>query len=150
MIFPKAMAPVECDWNIYTLAQVTKTGDSYTVTRVGEFEFNLNNFTGDYDCDEPGYDVYPVTFTIKDCETITNDNFWDAGFEIDYVLDAAAGTVTIPLQEFDATPFGLGILTVEGDGPFDPDTHAMVVDYTIKRQSNGSVVETNTHTFTKP
>ena len=149
MIFPKAMAPVQCDWNIFTMAKVTKSGATYTVTRVGEFEFNLNNFTGDYACDEPGYDVYPVTFTIKDCETITNDNFWDSGFSIDYVLDIDAGTVTIPLQEENGGA-QLGIITIEGSGTFDAETYGMVVHYVVKRKANGAIVDDNTHTFEKP
>jgi hypothetical protein len=150
LVYPKAMSGVLCDWNVYTMAKVTKVGSTYTVTRVGEFEFNLNTFTGAYKADEPEYGVYDVSFSIKDCSTITNDNFWDGEFEVDYVLDAEAGTVTIPLTTLDASAFGFGDVTVEGSGTFDAGTGKMVVDYLVTQVSTGDPLDENTHTFTKP
>lgn len=147
--FPEALSVLDCDWNVFTIASITKTGEDYEVTKLGETAFNLLNYAGDYNCDEPGYAVYPVNFTIKDCYTITNHNFWDGGFEIDYVLDPDALTVTIPLQTIDGSDFGLGDLDVEGSGTFDPETFKMVVDYTVKASGGGTVYDDNTHTFTK-
>jgi hypothetical protein len=149
--FPAVLdgAAASCDWNVFKLAKITKSGTNYTVEPIGAFDFNLAAFTGAYNCDEPGYKVYPVNFTIADCETITNDNFWDAGFSVDYVFDADAGTVTIPTQEIDATPFGLGKLNVEGTGTFNTEDMSFFVDYVITSQADGSEIEAKRHTFTK-
>lgn len=147
--FPGAFTGILCDWNIFTMASIVKSGTDYTVTSIGAFDFNLSEFTGAYSANEPGYGDYDVNFTIDDCNTIINDNFWDGGLEVAYVLDPEAGTANIPLQVLDASAFGLGNITVEGSGTYDSETFSMVVDYVVKKQSDGSILDDNTHTFTK-
>lgn len=135
-----------CDGNLYTLAKVTKSGSSYTITPVAEAaSVDVSAFVGAYDCDEPGYAVYTVHFTAGDEPgVIVNDNFWDSGAEIEYVLDVC-GTVTIPSQTFAAG----ATYTVTGSGTYDPNTEQIIVDYVVKNAA-GSTVDSNTHTFTRP
>lgn len=141
--FPSAFnTALVCDGNLYTIATITKTGSSYEVERVGEAtSVDISGFLATYDCDEPGYAVYDVTFTAGPTPgSIINDNFWDAGFVIRYVLDVC-GTVTIPSQ----TTSGY---VITGSGTYDVDTKEMVVDYTVKSATSGATVDANTHTFT--
>lgn len=111
--------------------------------------FVIDNFLGDYDCDEPGYAVYDVSFSLKPgtSNTIINDNFWDFCLEIEYVLDPSTNTVTIPEQiAFDC---GGTSRTVSGSGTIEPCTGKMTVDYTVIRTSTGAISDQNTHTFTR-
>lgn len=145
LVFPAAFnSRLICDGNLYTLARIVKSGTNYTVTEVGEATFvDVASFEGAYLCDEPGYDIYPVSFTVGDGPgELVNDNFWDAGAEITYVLDVC-GTVTIPAQ----TLLG-GAYNVTGSGTYDVDTKEMVVDYVVKSAA-GATVDSNTHTFVK-
>lgn len=111
--------------------------------------FELDTFLGDYDCDEPGYTVYDVEFTLKagTTNTIINDNFWDLCLEIEYVLNPITNTVTIPQQiAFDCNGTSR---TVSGSGTIEPCTGKMTVDYTVIRTSTGGISDQNTHTFTR-
>ncbi len=120
--------------------------------------FNINLFKDDYKCLEPGYDpndpangpspnglpdgTYKVKFTNINNTTIEIDNFWDSGIVARYVF---AGN-TVSLQ---ATSTSTWNITPNGAGTFDPCSGQMTVPYTIRRVSNGSLVENNVHTFTK-
>ncbi|HYF68839.1 MAG TPA: Calx-beta domain-containing protein [Ohtaekwangia sp.] len=148
-VYPAALTVISCDWNVYTLASVTKVGTEYTVNRVGDFDFNLLDFTGAYKGNGEGYDEYEVDFYIDDCNTIINDNFLDVGLEVPYVFDLENGTVTIPFTVLDASSIGYPNLTVEGNGTFDPETLEMEVYYDLRLESDASLVEEGTHTFTK-
>jgi hypothetical protein len=140
--FASILPAVVCSSNIVTIATIDKSGTDYTLTKTGEFDFDLASFTGfTYDCDEPGYGVYDVTFSLNGCNTILVDNFWDSGFEVNYVLNPSNGTVTIPLQVVDG-------YRIEGAGTFDYVTKTLVVPYTVKDDSDGSLIDSNTHTFT--
>jgi hypothetical protein len=146
IIFPQAMTATVCSSNVFTIASLTKTGTSYTLTEVGEFESVLFDFAGEYSANEPGYGLYPVEFTVSGgCNTITNSNFWDAHVAIRYVLDLGAGTVTIPQQSF---VLGTTTYIVTGSGTFDAATAGMVVNYVVKT-SAGATADSNTHTFVK-
>ena len=103
--------------------------------------FDINKFTGDYSCLEPGYTTYNVTFTQTGANEITNSNFWDFGASIKYLLDPLTNTVTIPSQNFT----GFGPSSVTGLGVMETCTGRMIVNYTIV----GTNGETNTHTFTR-
>lgn len=105
-----------------------------------------STFTGSYACEEPGYATYPVAFTLKSgsTTTIVNDNFWDVGASIEYVINGANGTVTIPLQNFSYSGTDY---TVSGSGTINNCNGGMSVDYAVK--SGGADVDVNTHSFTK-
>jgi hypothetical protein len=115
--------------------------------------FGFNSLLGAYSCVEPGYpqSPYDVGFTLKDAcsNTITNSNFWDAGYKIDYVL-ALNGTVSIPTQTVSGAAVGLAEnLIIAGSGTYNTTTSSMVVDYTVKGATSGTTWDSNTHTFTK-
>ena len=69
---------------------------------------DINNFIGQFDCTEPGYDgsPYPVNFTKHPtlANTIVNDNFWDwpaPGQVIYYTFSGDfLETITVPKQNF--------------------------------------------------
>lgn len=104
--------------------------------------FDIAKFTGAYNCDEPGYKIYDVTFTQVSATEIINDNFWDWGASIKYVLDPLTNTVTIPSQNF--TGFGANNVTGTG-GVIEPCTGKMTVPYTVTGPSGESKI----HTFTR-
>jgi hypothetical protein len=96
---------------------------------------NINNFIGDFDCDEAGYGVYPVTFSKHPtlANTIVNDNFWDwpsPGQVIYYTFSGDfLEKITVPKQNF---VFGDGSAGwVEGSGTYDGCDNTMTVDYTV-------------------
>ncbi|NIK74544.1 hypothetical protein FHS56_002069 [Thermonema lapsum] len=138
-----------------TLWLVLEGGDGYVPAEkfknlpyvFGVCPFNINTFTGNYNCDEPGYKVYPVKFTRVSGTTVKNDNFWDVGAQINYVFAADGSSVTIPTQPFVYGPYNL---VVDGASPSKPSTcsGSFKVDYEVRFQAGG-VVENNTHTFTK-
>lgn len=97
--------------------------------------FDVNNFTGAFDCDEAGYGIYPVNLT-KDpviANTILNDNFWDfagPGAVIKYTLSGDfLEEVTVARQNFE---FGDGYVGwVEGSGLYNSCASTMEVDYKV-------------------
>jgi len=151
LLFPAAFSPFICPTNIYELATITKVGESYTVTPTGvQQEDPAVAYAGEYSANEPGYGDYAVTFTAGEgCNTITNDNFWDAGMVVDYVLNFADNTVTIPDQIMPYPPSPTIIMGVRGSGTFDPETMEMVVDYQVYDPPSGGLYDNNTHTFTR-
>lgn len=106
----------------------------------------INFFSGAYKCTEPGYGTYDVGITLKSGSqtTIVVDNFWDAGAVIEYVIDAAKGTISIPEQSF---KLGANTYTVTGAGEINNCNGSMVVPYVVKQ--GATTVDTNTHTFKK-
>jgi hypothetical protein len=106
---------------------------------------SINVFTGNYSCNEPGYGDYDVTFALKAGNTVTNDNFWDVGSAIDYVIDPATGKVAVATGAsfvYSGTTYLLS-----GSGTINNCNGDMIVKYTITTTA-GAPVETNTHTFT--
>jgi len=111
--------------------------------------FDINNFLGAYDCDEAGYAIYPMNFTLDPsvANRIHNDNFWDwaaAGATVYYDLSGDdAQTVTVPDQPF---TFGDGVVgSVSGSGSYDACTGAMTLHYDVIY--DGSTYPTD-HVFT--
>ena len=97
--------------------------------------FDINAFTGAFSCDEAGYGIYTVSFTLHPtlANTIVNDNFWDwaaPGAVIYYTLSGDfLEEVTVPKQDFE---FGDGYIGwVEGSGTYDGCANTMTVDYTV-------------------
>jgi hypothetical protein len=109
---------------------------------------DINKFVGAFNCDEAGYGVYPVNFTLDPAvqNRIINDNFWDwpgAGQVIYYNLSGDINqTVSVPKQTF---TFGDGTVGwVEGSGTYDGCAGTMVVDYDV--EYGGTVYDTH-HEF---
>ncbi len=141
----------DCPGYTATLLEIVKVGENYTISNAEDVSIGLCIFVGAYDCDEPGYKVYDVNFGLKTSDpfTLTNDNFWDSGFEVDYVFDND-GNVVITPYEFDAN-YGRGVETwvIEGAGTYDLNDLSMVVPYTVAAKADGAVLDNNIHTFTK-
>lgn len=96
---------------------------------------DLNAYLGLFSCDEPGYEIYPVTFTKHPtlANTIVNDNFWDfaaSGAVIYYTLSGDfLEEVTVPRQDFE---FGDGnVGWVEGSGTYDGCDNTMTIVNTV-------------------
>jgi hypothetical protein len=115
-----------------------------TITKFVPFE--QSDYVATFDCDEPGYKVYPCEFIAGPVDTIlTNTNFWDWGLSIDYSFSADFDQkITIEPQTF--TDLGPS-LTVSGSGTYDGITKTMVVAYKIE-YDDGTIEEENIHTFT--
>jgi hypothetical protein len=110
---------------------------------------NINDFVGPYNCDEAGYGVYAVNFTLDTLQanTILNDNFWDwaaPGAIVYYVLSGDLDQiVTVPDQPF---TFGDGTVgSVSGSGTYDGCLGTMIVDYDVNY--GGDIYPTH-HVFT--
>ncbi len=114
-----------------------------TINTRKECTYDIANFIGDYDCNEPGYGIYDVTFTQIDDNTVEIDNFWDFGGVAQYEFDASGG-VTLPEQTIQMGGEGW---VVAGSGSYDPCTGGFAVDYTVVRVSDGLTYDDNTHTF---
>lgn len=110
--------------------------------------FVAEDYAVTFNCDEPGYKIYTVDFTTTaDPNILTNTNFWDSGWQIDYTFSADfEQTITIEEQTVGA---GEDAYTVSGSGSYDGVTKTMVVDYTVV-DAAGNLVDDNTHTFTLP
>jgi hypothetical protein len=117
-------------------AEGVKGDDTVVKVKVKPFcIFNINNFTGAFDCDEAGYGIYAVNLT-KDpvlANTIVNDNFWDwpgPGAVVKYTLSGDfLEKVTVSRQNFE---FGDGYDGwVEGSGLYNSCAGTMEVDYTV-------------------
>jgi hypothetical protein len=101
-----------------------------------------------YSCNEPGYGDYLCNFVAaEDPNVLTNTNFWDSGWEIDYTFSAGFDQkVVIEPQE---QMYGDTPLTVTGSGTYDGVTKTIIVNYKVVDDS-GEVWDDNTHTFTVP
>lgn len=160
----QAQVPVPVDAGIVTdeplSATLTLTGvnGNLNLGRNGEnlsVEISITKFVpfdaADYaitfNCDEPGYKVYPCDFVTTDNPNVlTNTNFYDSGWLIDYAFSADfEQIVTIEEQIIGVDD---DALTISGSGTYDGVTKTMVVDYTIVQAD--TIYEENTHTFTVP
>lgn len=154
-LFPGLMnTEVTCDAYRAILAKLTKDGSTYTLEPVGtaEVAYDVNDYTGEYTCDEPGYGTFLTNFTAGTEEnTIVEDNFWDSGLEVVYVLNPEDQTVVIAEGTTFVADLGRGDETwvIEGEGTFNVCDFSMVVDYVVYAEADGVEVDANTHTFTK-
>lgn len=113
--------------------------------------YATSTFVASYSCDEPGYGTYNVTFTADaTANTIINNNFWDTGLVVKYILNDANETVSIQTTEFQAD-LGRGSETwvITGSGTISFCTGEMIVDYLVKAKADNVVADDNTHTFRK-
>lgn len=124
-----------------------------TYSLSGKCTFDLDFFTGAYDCNEPGYGDYTVNFT-KDPDNenvIINDNFWDAGVSVKLVLDPDGETLVVADGQEFTYNVGRGpeTLTVTGTGTLNSCTGEMIENYTVKTKADNLSVDANKHTYTK-
>lgn len=116
--------------------------------------FNRANFVGTYSTNEPGYGTYDNVSTADpaDANSIFINNFWDTGASVKYTFSSTTTAVTIATTTFTAN-LGAGAeqwtVSANGAATYDACLYSFVVPYKVVRVSNGTTVETNTHTFTK-
>ncbi len=110
--------------------------------------FDADDYAITFSCNEPGYGDYPCDFVkTDDPNVLTNTNFWDSGWSIDYTFSGdfdQSVTIEPQVRMSGDTP-----LTVSGSGTYDGVTKLIVVDYTVVDDAGG-VWDDNTHTFTVP
>lgn len=113
-------------------------------------DLNINNFIGAFDCDEAGYAVYPVNFSLDPvlANTIVNDNFWDyaaPGAVVKYTFSGDFDQkVTVPRQTFEFYDGYVG--WVEGEGTYNGCNNTMIVEYLIEYDGD----EYNVHHIFSP
>ena len=108
-------------------------------------KWDINKLVGLFDCDEPGYKHYDCNFTKVGSNTITNDNFWDSGYAVNYVFDSNGNAILTPVTYTG----GAKTYDITGDGAFDIKTGGLVIHYVVKNHATGAVEDDNTHTFIK-
>jgi hypothetical protein len=107
--------------------------------------YDINNFVGVFDCNEPGYGHYNCNMTKVDNSTINNDNFWDSGWAVKYKFDDYGKVNIIPVSYVDK-----GVTyDITGSGTFNNKAKSFEVDYTVKNHATGATVDHNVHTFVK-
>ncbi|HWR99088.1 MAG TPA: hypothetical protein VN249_00660 [Prolixibacteraceae bacterium] len=103
-------------------------------------KFEMKNMVGLFDCLEPGYGHYNCNLTSVNATTVSNDNFWDSGWTVQYKFNAD-GT------KIDIIPVTISGYSIAGSGAFDNMTGQFYVDYTVYQGTK--LIDDNTHTFTK-
>jgi hypothetical protein len=113
--------------------------------------YDINNFVGLFDCDEPGYKHYDCNFKKISATTVENDNFWDNGWAVQYVFDDYGNVKITPVSYFvkGATPDKDVTYDITGSGKFDNKAKSFYTDYTVKNHATGATVDHNVHTFVK-
>jgi hypothetical protein len=107
--------------------------------------YDINNFVGVFDCNEPGYGHYDCNFTKVSATTVKNDNFWDSGWAVEYIFDDYGDVTIKPISYVGGTV----TYDITGHGKFNNKTKSFYVDYEVKNHATGAVVDSNTHTFVK-
>jgi hypothetical protein len=105
-------------------------------------KYDFNNMVGLFDCLEPGYGHYNCNITKVNANTVSNDNFWDSGWAVQYTFNADGSKI-------DIIPITISGYSITGTGSFDKMTGQWNVHYIVKKASTGAVQDDNTHTFTK-
>ncbi len=126
-------------------------GKKYTYTIVDDdCPFEVENFVGVYDCDEPGYAVYDVELAAgTEPNTIVVSNFWDYSVASIYIVfDPNSNTITVPDQPIGLTSSGSPLHAV-GSGTYTACDGNFTYDYVIYRLSDDTVFDDNTHTYTR-
>ncbi len=103
-------------------------------------KFDMKNMVGLFDCNEPGYAHYNCNITSVNATTVSNDNFWDSGWTVQYVFNAD-GT------KIDIVPVTISGYSITGTGSFDKMTGQWSVHYKVMQGTK--LIDDNTHTFTK-
>ncbi len=125
-------------------------GKKFTYTIVdNDCPFEVSNFTGTYNCDEPDYGVYEVTLSPGSLpNSVKINNFWDYGLTIYVVFDPGSNVVEVPDQPTGISSSG-SPLHVVGTGTYAACEGTFSYNYRIYRLSDGYVFDENTHTYTK-
>lgn len=105
-------------------------------------KYDFNNMIGLFDCLEPGYGHYNCNITKVNATTVSNDNFWDSGWTVQYTFNADGSKI-------DIVPITISGYAIAGTGSFDKMTGQWNVHYTVHKASTGALIDDNTHTFTK-
>jgi hypothetical protein len=107
--------------------------------------YDITNFVGVFDCNEPGYGHYNCNFTKVSATTVSSDNFWDSGWAVSYVFDDYGNVNITPVSYVDK-----GVTyDITGTGKFDNKAKSFYVNYLVKNHATGATVDSNTHTFVK-
>lgn len=127
-----------------------------TVNIANYCNLDLNNFVGAYTVEASdssvffaGDTTYAVNISlVNSSDTIANDNFLNNGTRLAYVFSTALNTFTLRVVP---TKFStsLGEAEATGSGTYDPCDDTFEVDYEVALVANDSIIEMNTHTFTK-
>jgi len=143
----KITVPVEEGVTYYWYVVMKDAKGIKTTGKISHFtvavNYDINNFVGAFDCNEPGYKHYNVNFTKISSDTIENDNFWDSGWAVKYVFDSKGEVNIVPVSYTDAGK----VYSITGQGKFNNTAKTFYVDYEVKR--DGVSYDVNTHTFTK-
>ena len=141
--------PVAEGSTFYWKVKMTDANKVTTTSPVFHFSvlvnYDIANFVGLFECDEPGYAKYPVNLTKINATTISNDNFWDSGWAVQYVFDDKGNVNIIPVSYVDKTT----TYDITGTGKFNNTTKSFYVDYVVKNHATGAVADSNKHTFKK-
>jgi hypothetical protein len=138
-------------WRIGTF---NSTGQE-TISHIYSFRvkaaLDIEKFTGLFNCDEPKYTKYDVTFTKIGKDTLENDNFWDLAWKLKYVFDDM-GKVNIIPSTFQ--PDENLKVSVTGSGTFDAEKNVFNVTYVVLQDASTASplaieIDRNTHSFVK-
>jgi hypothetical protein len=139
--------PVDQGKTYYWKVVMWDANNIQTISDVYHFtiaiDYDVDNYLGLFDCDEPGYGSYPVTLTKIDESTIENDNFWDSGWAVQYVFDNYGKVTIVPV-----TISGYHIESV--DGGFNNADQSWWTEYIVTNATTGVTIDHNVHTFTRP
>lgn len=147
-------APVAVRFNLTstTKGRLSENFKTHRVVIRGRCPFLKAKFVGNYSCLEPGYGTYATTATevseTATTYTIAMANFWDYGATINYTINKSTGAVSIASQSFIGGATNYTVVST-GSPTCNFCSGNMTVPYRITLTSNGSVVENNTHTYTK-
>lgn len=141
--------PVAEGSTYYWKVKMTDANGVMTYSPVFSFSvlvnYDIANFVGLFDCNEPGYAHYNVNLTKINATTISNDNFWDSGWAVQYVFNDKGEVNITPISYVDKTT----TYDITGHGKFNNAAKSFYVDYVVKNHATGATVDSNTHTFTK-
>lgn len=114
--------------------------------------YNIDNFVGNYECNEPGYGKYICKLKKIDASTVESDNFWDSGLALKYKLDEK-GNVTIVTTVYPKVQLSATLtadIEISGTGKFNNKTYGFEVEYYVKDNNKKTTVfDHNVHTFVK-
>lgn len=138
-------------WRIGTLNPAGQETISHVYSFRVKAALDIEKFTGLFDCDEPKYSKYDVTFTKIGKDTLENNNFWDLAWKLRYVFDDK-GKVNIIPSTFQ--PDENLKVSVTGSGSFDSEKNVFNVTYVVLQDASTASplaieIDRNTHTFVK-